>query len=93
MKDLCELRLKIWGAESLKDIPALPKGTPALYMYTHYGHKSCKFLDKWNRYTRDYFSRQFPLEGTFDLSESVHLCRDLELRGSNIPQTQWDTFF
>ncbi|XP_053104909.1 uncharacterized protein LOC128324404 [Hemicordylus capensis] len=66
---------------------ALPRaGTPANYMYMHFGKDTVKFLGKWN-------ALQFPLEGSFDKNQILHLRGALESLGSKISQPEWQAFF
>ncbi|XP_064415014.1 uncharacterized protein LOC135357202 [Latimeria chalumnae] len=81
------------GGGGSKTLPCPPKGTPGGYMYAHYGSKSCRYLKKWNWYTRDDPGKQFPLVGSFDLDKIIHLRGALESLGAKISQDQWDVFF
>ncbi|XP_019400444.1 PREDICTED: uncharacterized protein LOC109316660 [Crocodylus porosus] len=81
------------GTGQSRQVPVPSKGTPAYYIYIHYSPKACKYLDKWNWYTRDDPVKQFPQEGTFDRDKIVHLKGALKSRGSKIPQTLWDALF
>ncbi|XP_043372877.1 uncharacterized protein LOC119857665 [Dermochelys coriacea] len=78
------------GGGQSKNSPAPLKGTPAYYMYVHYGPGTCRYLENWNCYMRDNPSKQFPLEGTFDLDKLTYLRGTLT--SPKASDTQWEQF-
>lgn len=79
------------GASESRRITVPPKGTLAYYMYANYSPFTCKFLKKWNWYTRDDPKLQSPLEGSFDLDKIVHLRGALQAKA--VGQGQFDAYF
>ncbi|CAM5134498.1 unnamed protein product [Eretmochelys imbricata] len=78
------------GGGQSKNSPSPPKGTPAYHMYVYYGPKTCRYLENWNFYTRDNPSKQFPLEGTFNLDKLTYLRGTLT--SSKASDKQWEQF-
>ncbi|KAG6923350.1 hypothetical protein G0U57_020911, partial [Chelydra serpentina] len=67
-----------------------PKGTPSYHMYVYYGPKTCRYLKDWNSFMRENPSKQFPVEGTFDLDKLTYLRETFT--SPKASDTQWEQF-
>ncbi|KAG6934608.1 hypothetical protein G0U57_016788 [Chelydra serpentina] len=76
------------GGEQSKNSPSPPNGTPSYHMCVYYGPKTCRYLKNWNSFTRENPSKQFPVEGTFDLDKLTYLRETLT--SPKASDTQWE---
>ena len=68
-----------------------PFGTPASFMSKNYGQKL--YLQKWQNITKNNLELQRPLWRMFQLYKIVYLRSTLASKGSQIKQTECDTYF
>ena len=62
-------------------------------MFKSYSPGSCRYLAKWQNFTKNSLELQWSLQGTFQLDEITHLRNALESKGSQVEQTEWDAYF
>ena len=81
------------GSLNSKELNAPPFGTPAYFMSKNYGPRSYKYLQNWQNLTKKILELQWPLWGMFQVDKIVQLRGSLKSKGSQIKQTEWDTYF